>query len=37
VVLGLAPVLLMWVTFLVKNALRVGGYGAAPRECHRRG
>ena len=24
----------MWVTFLVKNALRVGGYGAAPREAY---
>jgi adenine/guanine/hypoxanthine permease len=34
VVLGLAPVLLMWVTFLVKNALRVGGYGAAPGEAY---
>ena len=33
-VLGLAPVLLMWVTFLVKNALRVGGYGAAPGEAY---
>lgn len=33
-VLGLAPVLLMCVTFLVKNALRVGGYGAAPREAY---
>ena len=34
VVLGIAPVLLMWVTFLVKNALRVGGYGAAPGEAY---
>jgi len=34
VVLGLAPVLLMWVTFVVKNALRVGGYGAAPGEAY---
>ena len=33
-VLGLAPVLLMWVTFLVKNALRVGGYGAVPGEAY---
>jgi len=30
VVLGLAPVLLMWVSFVVKNALRVAGYGATP-------
>ncbi len=30
VVLGFAPVLLMWVTFVVKNALRVAGYGSAP-------
>jgi len=34
VVLGFAPVLLMWVTFVLKNALRVGGYGAAPGEAY---
>lgn len=28
VVMGIAPVLLMWVSFVVKNALRVGGVGA---------
>lgn len=34
VVLGFAPVLLMWVTFVVKNALRVGGYGTGPGEAY---
>lgn len=30
VALGLAPVLLMWVSFLVRNAFRVAGYGSTP-------
>jgi AGZA family xanthine/uracil permease-like MFS transporter len=34
VVLGIAPVLLMWVTFVVKNALRVAGYGSAPGQAY---
>jgi len=30
VVLGIVPVILAWTTFFTKNALRIGGYGAAP-------
>ena len=34
VVLGIAPVLLMWVTFLVKNTLRVASYGTGAGQAY---